>query len=109
LKVSKIAEIVNGEVLTGDPDLEIERLEASDLMSDVLAYFEEGTALITALTSPQVIRTATIVGIPLVIFVRGKPISDEIVNMASDNGVALIKTDLTMLETCGRIYGGMKS
>ena len=110
MKIREIVESLEGELLVGDENVEIERVEASDLMSDVLAFFEEGTALITSLTSPQVIRTAVIVGVPLVVFVRGKAVPDEVLSMAEDSEIAIVRTEYSMFKACGILYSkGMKA
>ncbi len=110
MRISELKNVLNGELLHLEEDIDVERIDASDLMSDVLAFFEEGTALITSLVSPQVIRTAMIVGIPLVVFVKGKTVPDEVIEMARDNGISVIRTDLSMFETCGILYSeGMRT
>ncbi|RKX54860.1 MAG: hypothetical protein DRP30_01105 [Thermotoga sp.] len=110
MKISEISALISAEELVLIEDMEIEKIEASDMMSDVLAYFEEGTALITSLSSPQVVRTASIVGIPLVIIVKNKPVSEELVKMARENRISLLKTSLSTFETCGILYcKGLKS
>ena len=108
MKISEISNLISAEELVLIEDIDIEKMEASDMMSDVLAYFEEGTALITSLSSPQVIRTASIVGIPLVIIVKNKPVCDELIDMARENGISLLRTSLTTFETCGILYKGLK-
>ncbi len=109
MKISEIAELLKCEILHLESDVDLEKAEASDLMSDVLAFFEEGTALITSLASPQAVRTAVIVGIPLLIFVRGKTVSKEVLDMARSGGISVLRTDLGMFETCGILYSrGMK-
>ncbi|PLV60008.1 DRTGG domain-containing protein [Thermotoga sp. KOL6] len=104
MTIEEIASVVNGEILTGDRNMNVERVVATDLMSDVLAFAEPGVLLITGLHSPQVVRTAIVVGIPAVLFVRKKDIPENIVEIAKDNNITLLSTDLSMFETCGRLF-----
>ena len=60
MKIKDIITILNAQLLTPQADLEQEVHTAcgSDMMSDVLAYVKDQSALITGLTNPQVVRTA---------------------------------------------------
>jgi len=55
--------------LTGEENLDMEFNAAcgSDLMSDVMAYVKENVVLLTGLVNPQVIRTAEMMDIKLVV------------------------------------------
>ena len=80
---------------------------ASDLMSDVLAMVQhepESTVLITGLCNAQTIRTAEMLDIDLVIFVRGKKPADDSVEIAGDSGLNVFTTEYTMYETCGILF-----
>lgn len=105
--LKKVVEKINGKVLNGEDKLEsmvVESAAASDLMSEVLAFAEPGMLLITGLVSPQVIRTAVVVGIPAILVVRHENVPEELVNLAKSNDLVLITTPLSMFETCGRLY-----
>lgn len=77
---------------------------ACDLMSDVLAFCSPGAILITGLTNVQIVRTAQMLDIPAIIFVRGKSPLEETVRLAGANGIPIIRTNHTMFETCGILY-----
>jgi len=104
LTIEEIREVVEGVILCDDNNVNIERAMASDLMSDVLAFAEPGIMLITGLHSPQVIRTALVVGIPVVLMVRKIDVPESVIDFAKESGVTLIATKLSMFETCGRLY-----
>ena len=69
-----VQKILGARVLTGEEflDREITSACASDMMSDVLAFSKDHSVLITGLCNPQVIRTAEMLDIVCVIFVRRK-------------------------------------
>lgn len=109
MTVEEIVRIVEGEILCGNKDLNIERAVATDLMSDVLAFAEPNVLLITGLHSPQAVRTAMVVGIPAVLFVRKRDIPETIVDFAKECNITVLATNLSMFETCGRLYmSGLK-
>jgi len=105
MKLNEIVEVLEAEVLVGsEDDLNIYAACGSDLMSDVMAFVKENVALLTGLVNPQVIRTAEMMDIKLVIFVRGKVPSKEIIDLANNKGIAVITTGLPMFIACGKLY-----
>lgn len=107
VKLSRVKELLNAQVLSGEEKLNhVEALSAcgADLMSDVLAFTKEKTLLLTGLTHPQVIRTAEMIDLVGLVFVRGKRPSDEVVAMAKERGLPVLMTDLPLYETCGLLY-----
>jgi hypothetical protein len=106
MKIGEIIEILAGRVLVDnqDPDEEIPRGGAADLMSDVLAFGSEGMVLMTGLTNPQTVRTAEMAGINVIVFVRDKKPPPETLALARDSGLTLISTSYTMYEACGRLF-----
>ena len=106
MKLGDVLEIIEGKVITKDPDLDlnIEMGCGADLMSDVLAFTHEGTLLMSGLTNPQVVRTAEMAGIKAIVFVRGKIPPAETISLAEEKGIPLLASKYTMFETCGRLY-----
>jgi hypothetical protein len=87
---------VLGQVVTGGA--------GADLMSDVLAFAEPDSLLLTGLTNLQVVRTAEMAGIRAIVFVRGKVPPEETIKLAAEIGIPLFRTRYTMYEACGRLY-----
>ena len=89
-------------------DREEEFCFASDLMSDVLTL-KDTPVLITGLCNVQTIRTCDMANLEVVIFVRGKRPTEDMVELADENDMVLICTPYSMFKTCGILYGaGMK-
>ena len=107
MKMSRVNEILEGEVISGEELMESEVNMACgcDLMSDVLSFIKsDNTLLLTGLTNPQVMYTADAVDIKLICFVRGKRPLQEVVELAQKRGIVLLCTKLPMFESCGRLY-----
>jgi hypothetical protein len=106
MEISALRDLLEGEVLCGEDRLddEIETLFASDMMSDVLACPDEIHCLLTGLINQQVIRTADMMDIGLVVFVRSKRPSEEVVEMARQRDMVIILTPCRMFTACGRLY-----
>ncbi|MGM0606950.1 MAG: hypothetical protein ACQESP_00895 [Candidatus Muiribacteriota bacterium] len=112
MKIKEIEEILNTECLTeiNDSDFMVEDFCCTELMSDVLAFTHEGdkTALITALSNAQTIRTAEMVDIKVVIIVRGKFVDEKLVELAHDSGITLLRTKDSLFSAAGKIYSSFK-
>jgi hypothetical protein len=106
MTIGELTEILQGKILVDnhDRDFEIPLGGAADLMSDVLAFGSDGMVLMTGLTNPQVVRTAEMAGINVIVFVRAKIVPPETLELAKDVGLTLITTGYTMYEACGRLY-----
>jgi hypothetical protein len=73
-------------------------------MSDVMAFVKDKVLLLTGLVNPQVIRTAELLDIHAIIFVRGKAPSRDMIEMAEDADIILGGTKLPMFLSCGKLY-----
>ncbi len=106
MTIREIKKLLDAEVLFGEDlmDMEAEFVFSSDMMSDVLAYAEEQSVLITGLCNPQVVRTAEMLDIVCIIFVRGKQPDDHILSLAREKGIVVLSTSHHMFTTCGILY-----
>jgi len=106
MTVAEAISILDGQFFCGEDmgDMEVSSACGADLMSDVMAFVKDRVLLLTGLVNPQVIRTATLLDIHAVIFVRGKVPSRDMIDMASDAGIVLGGTKLPMFISCGKIY-----
>ncbi len=106
MKIKDIAAALSADILTPDADLDMEVFTAcgSDMMSDVLAYVKNQAVLLTGLNNPQVVRTADMMDMVCIVFVRGKIPEQSILDMANEKGIAVLATDKTMFVACGMLY-----
>lgn len=106
MTVSDIARILKAEVLCEGDSMEAEVHTAcgSDMMSDVLAFVKEQAVLLTGLVNPQVVRTAEMMDMKVIVFVRGKVPGDAILDLARELDIVVLKTELEMFTSCGKLY-----
>ena len=106
MKLNEIKEILECEILTGEDTLqgEISYGCGCDLMSDVLAFSQEGSVLLTGLTNIQSVRTAYIAGCKAIVYVRGKKPDAETIKIAREKGMPLLATNLRLYDACGKLY-----
>lgn len=106
MKLSEVKEILNGTIVAGEEllDEEVDSAFGSDLMSDVLAFVEERVLLLTGLINPQVVRTAEMMDISAIVFVRGKTPDESIIELAKTKDMVIITTEHSMYTASGKLY-----
>ena len=106
MKISEIQKILNAEIVCGEAFLDREVASAcgSDMMSDVLAYVKDQAVLLTGLVNSQVVRTAEMMDMVCIVFVRSKCPTEEMVALARESNMVLLKTNKRMYEACGKLY-----
>ena len=111
MKISEIKNLLGAEVLCGSENLETDIHTAcgSDMMSDVLAYVKDQAVLLTGLVNAQVIRTAEMMDMKCIVFVRSKRPSADMIDLAEESGMVVLTTPRRMYEACGILYSnGLK-
>ena len=106
MKISEMQELLDAKVLCCEDNLDKQIFSAfgCDLMSDGLAYVTDQAVLLTGLVNPQVIRTALMMDMVCIIFVRSKAPNEEMLNLARENGIVMMSTEKTLYNTCGILY-----
>ena len=112
MTVTEIIKILDAQLFCGEDKANTEIFSAcgADLMSDVMAFVKEKVLLLTGLVNPQVIRTAELLDIRCIVFVRGKIPSADMIEMAEQSDIILGGTKLPMFISCGKLYeAGLKT
>ncbi len=105
MELREIMAILKAERLWDFPtDIKVNSAGGADLMSDVLTLAKENSVLITGLTNTLVIRTAEMIDISAIVFVRGKRPENYVIELAEKLDIPLLLTELPMYETCGMLY-----
>lgn len=105
MTVKDIINILDAKVICDNGlDKEVHTACGSDMMSDVLAFVKDQSVLLTGLVNPQVIRTADMMDMVCIVFVRGKTPDDTIIDLANERGISILKTSHRMFTACGLLY-----
>lgn len=96
------AEIVQSEFL----DCELTTAYTSDLLSDVIANaVRTGRgALITIQAHENTVAVATLVGISAVIICNSRPIPDDMIEAAKNEGIAILRVSENQFTVSGKLY-----
>lgn len=98
--------VLGARVLVGKEhlDREVRTACGSDMMSDVLAFSKDHGVLLTGLVNPQVVRTAEMLDIVCIIFIRGKKADEKLLDMARERDLVVLETGHRMFTACGLLY-----
>ncbi len=105
IKIRKIKDSLQAQVFVGDLIEEqfVTDIYASDLMSDVLAYGNSGSMLLTGLNSVQAAISAYMAEFKAIVFLRGKMPDTDINLFAQEKGLIILSTQADMYEACVKI------
>ena len=106
MKIINIKELLDAEIICGEEYLGKHVYSAcgSDMMSDVLAYVKDQAVLLTGLVNSQVIRTAEMMDMVCIVFVRSKSPNEEMIKLAKESGIVLLRTSKRLYDACGTLY-----
>mgnify|MGYP005792794591 CR=1 FL=1 len=106
MQVQEIVSLLGATVLAGADkmDMEVRSACGSDMMSDVLAYVKDQAVLLTGLLNPQVVRTAEMMDVVCIVFVRGKQPTPAMVELAEKYGKIMLSTGASLFTACGLLY-----
>lgn len=106
MNIGDVAKVLDAQiVLEGDAlTHEIKCCCGADLMSDVLAFVKTDALLMTGLVNPHVVRTAEMMDMSCIVFVRGKMPGEDVIEVAKTKGMVLLTTKHTMFTACGLLY-----
>jgi len=104
--VNDIKKLLNAEILCGEKfsDREVHTACGSDMMSDVLAFVKDQSVLLTGLCNAQTIRTAEMMDIVCIVFVRGKQPDQSMLALAEEREIVIMSTPMRMFPACGILY-----
>lgn len=105
MTIREIAKLLDATVCIGEQrlDEEVEHAFASDLMSDVLTL-KDTPMLITGLCNVQTIRTCDMATLDIIIVVRGKKVTEDMLDLAEDNDMVILSSSYSMFKVCGMLY-----
>jgi anti-sigma regulatory factor (Ser/Thr protein kinase) len=105
VEIRMIKDALQASVIEGEDKLDtaVDRIYASDLMSDVLAFGRPNSMLLTGLATQQAVISAHMAEFVGVVFIRGKKPKDGSKEFAKENDLVLLSTELDMYDACIRI------
>ena len=107
MKVKDIVDILKCQVLNeANMEEEVKTACGSDMeeSKDVLAFVKDQSVLLIGLMNPQVVRTAEMMDMHCIVFVRGKNIDPNVVELARQKEITVLASPYRMFTACGLLY-----
>jgi hypothetical protein len=109
MKIREAAAMLGAELLQEQfEDSELSGAYTSDLLSDVMANARDGGALVTIQAHKNTVAVATLVNISVIILCNNRPIQDDMLEAARDEGIAVIRTKENQFTVSGKLYAVLK-
>ncbi|HOX17401.1 MAG TPA: DRTGG domain-containing protein [Spirochaetales bacterium] len=80
---------------------------AGDLLSDVMGKAKADAVLVTVQAHRNTIAVASLAGLAAVVVCHGRPVPEEMLDAARDEGVAVFVTELDPFEASGRLWAAL--
>ena len=104
MKISELAAALNADVFQCDDDIDVSSAYTSDLLSDVIAHAKEGGALITIQAHKNTVAVASLANISVIVICNSRPLPDDMLAAAKEEGVAIIRTKENQFTVSGRMW-----
>lgn len=79
----------------------------SDLLSDVMANATAGSALITIQAHKNTVAVATLTEIGAIVICNNRPVPEDMIDAAREEGIALFRTGRNQFVTSGRLFDAL--
>lgn len=111
MTLKELAHTLNLEILTGDTNLEriVKTGYVSDLLSDVIANAEDDSIWITVQRHINILGVAKLKDIVGIVVPRNLHVEDEIIEKATAEKIAILKSPRSSFEIAGLIYNLLKT
>ena len=100
-----MAAAINAEICQEEfEDSEVTGAYTSDLLSDVMAHAKDGGALITIQAHKNTVAVATLLNISVLVICNSRPLTEDMLEAAKEEGIAVIRTKEDQFTVSGRIW-----
>jgi bifunctional DNase/RNase len=105
MTIREAAEALEAQIIQDEfENTELSGAYTSDLLSDVMANAKDGGALITIQAHKNTVAVATLVNISVIIVCNSRPIPNDMIAAAKDEGIAIILTKENQYKVSGKLY-----
>lgn len=104
MTLAELKDKVNLKALNELHDKEVSGVFISDMVSDVMAAAGAGEIWITTQTHKNIVAAANLVDIAGIIVTRGKPVSEETLEMAGRAELTILSTELKTYDLVGKLH-----
>ncbi len=105
MKIKEAAEALGAEICQSEfDDVDVSGVYTSDLLSDVMANAKDGGALVTIQAHKNTVAVAALVNISVIIICNSRPLPEDMLEAAKDEGIAVIRTKENQYTVSGKLW-----
>jgi len=105
MKIKEVTAALGAEICQDlFEDVEVTGAYTSDLLSDVMAHAKDGGALITIQAHKNTVAVASLVNISVIVICNWRPLPDDMLEAAKDEGIAVIRTKDNQFTVSGKLW-----
>jgi serine kinase of HPr protein (carbohydrate metabolism regulator) len=105
MTIREAASALGAEILHDEfEDADLSGAYTSDLLSDVMAHAKDGGALITIQAHKNTVAVATLVNISAIVICNSRPVPEDMLAAAKDEGIAVLLTGENQFTVSGKLY-----
>jgi predicted transcriptional regulator len=106
VKVKEMQDLLHLEGMAGmqGGDREVTGGYCGDLLSDVMANSPKGSVWLTIQSHHNIVAVAVLKELAAIILVNGRSPDEETKARAEDEGIPILRSDLSAYELAGRLY-----
>ncbi len=110
MKLSEIATKLNLKaVFDNYDDADIHTVYTGDLLSDVMGHGDDECVIVTIQAHKNTLAVATLKDSPAIILCNNRPVPEDMIESAQEEGVALFVTKENQFTISGKLYGLLES
>jgi predicted transcriptional regulator len=94
MKISELVETTGLKAANTYVDREVESVYISDMVSDIITSAKRNSVIVTLQTHKSLVAAANLVAAAMIVIVKGRQPSDEVVELATRTGIAVFVSDL---------------
>ena len=105
MTIREAARALDATIVQDDfEDTVLEGAITSDLLSDVMANAKDGEILITIQAHKNTVAVATLLNIPAIVICNSRPIPEDMLAAAKQEGIAILLTKDSQYKVSGMLY-----
>ena len=105
MTIREAAQVLGAEIVQDEfEDSDLSGVYTSDLLSDVMANAKDGGALITIQAHKNTVAVATLVNISVLIICNSRPLPEDMLVAAKEEGIAVLLTKENQYKVSGKLY-----
>lgn len=110
MRIGELATLLEADCIQDRyEDREVSSGYTSDLLSDVIANAQEGSVLITIQAHRNTVAVATLTDVGAIVICNNRPVPDDMVDAAREEGIALFRTGRNQFVTSGTLFDAIET